>query len=135
MSEPARGKSGLEKLRNAKAKDGRKGVEKTPVEQVAMGSYVPGIPDVSADIAVEWGDNQGLRLPLDSRIFPPSAIALMRAGKFERGLARKLPQALPKSCTVLEIGSAVGFRRCSLRAKDPICAWFCKRTTPLCAGR
>ena len=111
--------SDVEKLRNAKAKTVRKGAGKTPVEQVPSGLYMPGTPDVTAEVAVEWVDNQGLRLPLDSRIFPPAAIALIRSGKFERGLSRKLPQALPKSCTVLEIGSAVGFQALLLARERP----------------
>ncbi|MGV8988240.1 MAG: glycosyltransferase family 2 protein [Cypionkella sp.] len=109
----------VEKLRNAKAKAGRKGAEKTPVEQVPMGSYVPDSPDVSGEVAVAWVENHGLQLPLDGRIFPPSALTLVQAGKFERGLARKLPQILPKACTVLEIGAALGFQALHLARERP----------------
>ena len=109
----------VEKLRNAKAKEARRGEEKTPVEQVPMAGYVPGLPDVAAEIAVEWVENHGLKLPLDGRIFPPSALTLVQAGKFERGLARKLPQILPKTCTVLEIGAAVGFQALNLARERP----------------
>jgi hypothetical protein len=99
----------VEKRRNAKAKADREGEPKTPVEQVPMGGYVPGTPDVSAEVAVEWVENHGLKLPLDGRIFPATALTLISGGKFERGLARKLPAVLPKGASVLEIGSAVGF--------------------------
>ncbi|MBI1170375.1 glycosyltransferase family 2 protein [bacterium] len=109
----------VEKLRNAKARADRKGEEKTPVEQVPMGLYVPGLPDVSGEVAVEWVENHGLLLPLDGRIFPPAALALVQAGKFERGLARKLPQILPKAGAVLEIGAAIGFQALHLARERP----------------
>ncbi len=109
----------VEKRRNAKAKVERAGEPKTPVEQVPMGGYVPGTPDVTADIAVEWVENHKLNLPLDGRIFPSTVLALIAAGKFERGLARKLPAVLPKGATVLEIGSAAGFLGLHLAHERP----------------
>ncbi len=109
----------VEKSRNAKAKEDRKGEPKAVVEQVPMGGYVPGLPDVSAEVAVEWVDNHGLHLPLDGRIFPSAAQGLIRSGKFERSLARKLPQILAKGAAVLEIGSAVGFLALNLARERP----------------
>jgi methylase of polypeptide subunit release factors len=109
----------VEKTRNAKAKQDRKGEAKPAVEQVPMGLYVPGVPDVSADLTLDWVENHGLKLPLDGRIFPPAALALVQAGKFERGLARKLPQALPKACAVVEIGAACGFIGLHLARERP----------------
>ncbi len=102
--------SEVEKARNFAAKaDRRAEGGKTPADQVPMGSYVPGVPDVSADFAGEWVENHGLLLPLDGRVFPASAQVQIRAGKFERGLARRLPAVIPNGATVLEIGSAAGF--------------------------
>ncbi len=109
----------VEKRRNAKAKAERAGEPKTPVEQVPMGGYVPGAPDVAAEVALDWVENHGLKLPLDPRMFPSAALALIAAGKFERGLARKLPSVLPKGATVLEIGSAVGFLGLYLAQERP----------------
>jgi hypothetical protein len=74
-----------------------------------MGSYVPGHPEVSAEFGGAWVENHGVLLPLDGRVFPAAAQVLLTAGKFERGLARRLPAVLPKGGAVLEIGSAVGF--------------------------
>lgn len=74
-----------------------------------MGNYIPGTPDVTDDFAGAWVPNHGILLPADFRIFPPTALALIEAGKFERGLARRLPGVLPKGGSVLEIGSAAGF--------------------------
>ena len=109
----------VEKRRNAKAKADRAGEPKTPVEQVPMGGYVPGTPDLSASVAVDWVENHSLKLPLEARIFPSAALALIAAGKFERGLARKLPSVLPKDARVLEIGSAVGFLGLHLAQERP----------------
>ena len=100
----------VEKARGSKAKAERKAEGgKVPVPMVPMGSYLPGVPDVRAEFSGEWVENHGLLLPLEDRVFPAAAQVLMRAGKFERGLARRLPTVLPKGAAVLEIGSAVGF--------------------------
>ena len=101
--------SDIETARNARAKAERKGEPKSPGPQVPMGSYLPGVPDVSAEVAVEWVANHDILLPMDGRVIPQSVLPQIAAGKFERGIARKLPQCLPKAATVLEIGSAMGF--------------------------
>jgi len=112
--------SDVEKQRGAKAKADRKAEgPKGPVEGVPMGSYVPGTPDVTADFAGNWVENHGVMLPADFRIFPPAALALIEAGKFERGLARRLPAVLPKAARVLEIGAAVGFMGLHLTRSRP----------------
>ena len=100
----------VEKQRGAKARAERQdGGPQPPVEAVPMGSYVPGLPDVADDFAGNWVENHGLLLPADFRIFPSHALNMIEAGKFERGLARRLPGVLPEAAAVLEIGSAVGF--------------------------
>ena len=100
----------VEQQRNAKAKADRKAEgPRAPVEAVPMGSYIPGLPDVTADFEGNWVENHGLLLPADFRVFPRAALTLIEAGKFERGLARRLPAVLAKGATVLEIGAAVGF--------------------------
>jgi Glycosyl transferase family 2 len=100
----------VEKQRGATAKAERlDGAPQPPADAVPMGSYVPGLPDVADDFAGNWVVNHGLLLPADFRVFPPHALHMIEAGKFERGLARRLPGVLPKAAAVLEIGSAVGF--------------------------
>jgi len=101
--------SDIEKTRNAKAKADRKGEARGPVPQVSVGSYVPGVPDVFGSGAVDWVANHDILLPMDARVIPGSVLPQMRAGKFERGIVRKLPQCLPKGAAVLEIGAAMGF--------------------------
>ena len=100
----------VEKQRAVKAKDARKAMgPKPPSDGVPMGSYLSGQPDVTEDLPLKWVANQHILLPMEARIFSAHALGLINAGKFERGLARKLPAVLPKPATVLEIGSAVGF--------------------------
>ncbi|MEO6299366.1 MAG: glycosyltransferase family 2 protein [Paracoccaceae bacterium] len=109
----------VEKVRNFKAKADRKTGAKVDVAQIPMGSYVPGTPDVSSDFTGEWVENHGVLMPVDGRVFPTAAQALIQAGKFERGLARRLPLVLPKGGAVLEIGAAVGFMGLHLARARP----------------
>lgn len=102
--------SDVEKQRNDKAKADRKAAPKeAPVETVPMGSYNPGPIDLSADRHVEVYTNHTMKLPRDPRVFAGHVLPLIEAGKFERGLARKMPSVLRAQARVLEIGSAVGF--------------------------
>ncbi len=102
--------SDVEKLRGAKAKADRKaGPKEAPVEAVPMGSYNDGVIDLSASVHTEVFTNHTMKLPLDGRVFAAHVLPLIQAGKFERGLARKIPYVLVKQARVLEIGSAVGF--------------------------
>ena len=99
----------VEKQRASKARDERMGAQKPVVEAVPLGSYIPGLPEVTGDPVLTWVANHDILLPLDARIFPAAALTLIEAGKFERGLARRLPGVLPKGANILEIGAAAGF--------------------------
>ena len=99
----------VEKRRSEKARGDRKAAPKELVEVVPLRSYTSGPIDLSADLAVEWVANHSVWMPLDPRVFPSALHPVMQKGKFERGLARRMPQVLPKGATVLEVGSAVGF--------------------------
>ena len=101
--------SDVEKSRNDHAKSSRKLLHKEPVETVPMGSYLAGLADLSQDIPMQWYTNHSMKLPADPRIFISHVIPLIQNGKFERGIARRLPQVLVQGARVLEIGSAVGF--------------------------
>ena len=101
--------SDVEKSRNDRAKSSRKILHKEPVETVPMGSYLAGQADLSQDIPMQWFANHSMKLPADPRIFTSHVIPLIQKGKFERGIARRLPQGLAQGAKVLEIGSAVGF--------------------------
>ncbi len=38
---------------------------------------------------------------MDPRVFTPPALLVIEAGKFERGIARRMPSVLPKGAAVL----------------------------------
>ena len=101
--------SEVERRRGAKAKADRMATPKDPVEAVPMGSYVAGIIDLSRNIPTEWYPNHTVKLPTDSRVFAEHVLPLIQTGKFERGLARRMPQVLEQGAKVLEIGAGVGF--------------------------
>ncbi len=102
--------SDVEKSRAKKSKEERKAAgPKESVTAVPMGSYVTGRIDLSDHRDLQVFANHSMKLPADDRVFSLSALPTLLAGKFERGLARKMPQVLPKGAKVLEIGSAVGF--------------------------
>ena len=101
--------SDVEKSRNDLAKSKRKLVPKDPVETLPMGSYIEASLDLSQDVQMEWFANHSMKLPANPKIFTSHIIPLIRNGKFERGIARRLPQVLAQGAVVLEIGSAVGF--------------------------
>lgn len=100
--------SDVEKRRGAKAKTERAAQPKDPVEMVPMGSYNHG--DLVPMPAIgEVFQNHSMKLPDDPQIFAAHVLPLIQAGKFERGLARRLPVALQPNARVLELGAAVGF--------------------------
>ena len=101
--------SEVEKRRGAKAKADRQGEPKDPVEAVPMGSYQSGSIDLSQDVSADVYPNHSMKLPADPRVFTDSALSLIQSGKFERGLARRMPQVLLEGAKVLEIGAGVGF--------------------------
>ncbi len=101
--------SDVEKKRGAKAREERASLPKHPVESVPMGSYTLGEIDLSQDIASDWFANHTVKIPADSRVFAAHVLPLIQSGKFERGLARRMPQVLAQGAKVLEIGAAVGF--------------------------
>jgi hypothetical protein len=112
--------SDVEKRRNAKAKEDRKTAPAEPKPPVTpMGSYVSGVIDTSQDIALDWKANHAIDVPMDPRVFTPPALLVIEAGKFERGIARRMPAVLPKGALVLDIGAGCGFLSCHLAKIRP----------------
>lgn len=101
--------SDVEKKRNEQAKSARKLLPKEPADAVPMGSYIVGKVDMSQNIPVDCYTNHSMKLPADPRVFASHIIPVLKNGKFERGIVRRMPQVLLQGATVLEIGSAVGF--------------------------
>lgn len=102
--------SDVEKLRGEKAKAERKEKQKEPKEPQPEVQYLSGPLDVTADLPMDWVANHSVRLPMDFRVFTAQALDQISKGKFDRVLARKLPQIVARQATVLEIGAGVGFQ-------------------------
>lgn len=102
--------SDIEKARADKDKAERKGQgSKAQSGQIPAGLYRTGLIDLADPREVEVFANQSMKLPADDRVFAAPALPLIRAGKFERGLSRRLPLLPAKGARVLELGAAVGF--------------------------
>ena len=81
---------------------------------------------------VEWYDNRGVELPASPRIFTPAALRAMSAGKFDRGLARRLPAVLPRDTRVLEVGAGCGFLSVQLhKSRDDLALAVQEQLQPL----
>lgn len=111
--------SDVEKRRSAKAKEDRRAnpTEKPPA--LPSGLYRATPDDPAPEIALDWVQNHTVELPADPRIFTTPALAAIAAGKFERGLARRMPQVLPKGGVVLDLGAGCGFLACHLARVRP----------------
>ncbi|MBL4928331.1 glycosyltransferase family 2 protein [Tabrizicola sp. KVB23] len=101
--------SDVEKQRGLKARSERKEKLAEPKEPQPEGLYLPGPLDTDADLPMEYVANHQVQVPLDMRLFSPVAMPLIRKGKFQRILARKLPQIVPKGGKALFVGAAEGF--------------------------
>jgi hypothetical protein len=77
--------------------------------------YVGGGADLSADLALDVAENQGLKIPLDPRIFTAATLEVLQTGKFERRHARNIAGLLAGATRLLDIDCGVGFT--ALRAK------------------
>jgi hypothetical protein len=99
----------LEERRNAKPKEERRTA--TPAGWGAEGAspYVAGAIDLSRAISLEAVENQGIRLPLDPRIFTPAALEAVQAGKFDRRHGRNIGTYVKGATRLLEVGAGIGF--------------------------
>lgn len=98
-----------------------KAKRKAKVQPLAgdLGTYATGPIDISAKVPLEWVRNGTIELPVDPRIFAPPVLKSISAGKFERKLARRLPQILPDTARLFEIGFGCGFHALHLSALRP----------------
>ena len=111
--------SDVEKRRSAKAKEDRKANPTQKPPAIPSGTYRASPDDPTPDVPLEWTPNHGVGIPLDARIFTTPALAAIAAGKFERGLARRMPQCLPQGARLLELGSGCGFLATHLARTRP----------------
>jgi hypothetical protein len=101
--------SDVEKQRGAKARVARKQKLAEPKDPAPEVMYLPGHLDTEADLPMEYVANHKVQMPLDMRLFSPLAMLLIGKGKYQRVLARRLPQIVPKGARVLVVGAAEGF--------------------------
>jgi hypothetical protein len=81
--------------------------------------YMSAPIDLSRDFPIEQVENQGIRLPIDQRIFAPTALELARSGKFERRAARTISSDLGGAERYLEVGAGIGFLAMKAAIADP----------------
>ncbi len=65
--------------------------------------------DAAAETDVPWVRSHAVELPADPRVLTTIGLRAVEEGKFERGLARKLPTILARGARVLAVGAGVGF--------------------------
>nr|WP_241741363.1 glycosyltransferase family 2 protein [Gemmobacter straminiformis] len=111
--------SEVEKRRSAKAKEDRKANPPEKPPALPSGLYRATPDDPAGDIPLDWVRNHSVELPADPRVFTAPALAAIAAGKFERGLARRMPQVLPKGAVVLDLGAGCGFLAAHLASLRP----------------
>lgn len=111
--------SEVERLRGARAQAARR-AEGAPARPALPEPIYVAAPSLQGDApGLRWVANQGVLLPLDPRVFAPPALAAIEAGKFQRGLARRLPGLVARGAVYLEIGAGAGFIPAHLAAQRP----------------
>lgn len=110
--------SEVEERLGSKARADRKATPREPVETVPCGNYRAAPMDLGA-LQGAWVANHGITLPLDPRLFTEPALAAIAKGKFDRGLARRMPQVIDRDARVLEVGAGVGFLGAHLATLRP----------------
>lgn len=73
----------------------------------APGPYQP-VVNLSDDAGTEWVRNQGFDLPAEPGVFSETALAAVRAGKFDRRHARNIATTLGEAARLLDVGGGLG---------------------------
>ena len=81
--------------------------------------YVSGPVDISAEIAVDLAENQGLKIPLDPRLLTAATIEVARVGKLDRRHARNILPLLGNCRQLLDLDAGFGFIALRARAALP----------------
>jgi hypothetical protein len=109
----------LEQRRNEKPKEERRTPPPPGWGSPFASPYVSGPVDLSADVPVEVVENQGLKLPLDPRVFTAATMEVLKSGKFDRRHARNILGLLGPSERLLDLDSGFGFIALRARAAAP----------------
>lgn len=83
--------------------------KKAAAVKPTTGPYPEQFEGAPASNTISFVENHGVKLPVDPRIFTPTAIAAISAGKFDRRNARLLPNFLVDKARFLDIGAGVCF--------------------------
>ncbi|OYX24146.1 MAG: hypothetical protein B7Z10_09780 [Rhodobacterales bacterium 32-66-7] len=105
----------LEERRNAQPKEERRTPPPPGWGSPFASPYVSGSGDLSADIPLEVVENQGLKLPLDPRVFTAATLEVLQTGKFDRRHARNIAGLLAGCGSLLDLDCGIGFS--GLRAR------------------
>jgi len=109
----------LDQRRNDKPKDERRTSPPPGWGSPFASPYVSGSADLSADIALEVVENQGLKVPLDPRVFTAASLEVLQAGKFDRRHARNIAGFLNDCKRLLDLDCGIGFVALRARAALP----------------
>jgi hypothetical protein len=96
-----------------------------PVSVQPVGALLPASPYVSGPVGVsdslhvEVIENYGLKIPLDPGIFTPSALEILRVGKFDRRNVRNLGGLLHDCTRLLDLDCGIGFLCLKARLANP----------------
>ncbi len=107
--------SKLDQKRQAKPKEDRRTPPPPDWGSPVTPPYVSGPVDLSADLSLAHGENQGLKIPLDPRILTAATMEVVRGGKFDRRHARNIPALLGECRRLLDLDAGFGF--IALRAR------------------
>ncbi len=101
--------SKLEERRAARPKEERRSATPAGWGSAEASPYLCGPIDLTRPIALEAVENQGIRLPLDPRIFTAAALEAVQAGKFDRRHARNIGGYVKGAARLLDLGAGIGF--------------------------
>ncbi|MBL9074416.1 glycosyltransferase family 2 protein [Tabrizicola sp.] len=109
----------LEQRRNALPKEERRTPPPPGWGSPFASPYVSGSADLSAEIPLELVENQGLKIPLDPRVFTAATLEVLKSGKFDRRHARNIAGFLTGCTRFLDLDCGIGFVALRARAAIP----------------
>jgi len=109
----------LEERRNAQPKEERRTPPPPGWGSPFASPYVSGSADLSADIPLEIVENQGLKVPLDPRVFTASTLEALQSGKFDRRHARNIAGFVDGCGSLLDLDCGIGFAALRARLAHP----------------
>ena len=109
----------LEQRRNAQPKEDRRTPPPPGWGSPFASPYVSGSADLSADIPLELVENQGLKIPLDPRVFTAATLEVLKSGKFDRRHARNIGGFLAGCTRLLDLDCGIGFVALRAKAANP----------------